>query len=353
MRFSIIAALAACLFTFAAPAWAQPTSPSPGAQSPDPGVSSMDLLGYIRSLEAQIYQLERRVKGMPIGPSKTQLEQAIAALRTELDDHLAAKASQADLEKLVQRVTEIEATLAGQLGWYRDADGDGHGDGVGQLKIATTQPPGYVARGGDCNDGNANVNPASSEVVGDGLDNDCDANTSDVPPAQPARRIYGTVSLTGLVALHPGTYPADTLRNPDHGGAMVEIGFRVPLATGPNGYLNVCTTGGAGYATGHTVPWRVALGLCGGWRLFGADFGFAAEIGALGSITDANAVNQTGDYVGVVGGGFVEVSPTKAPVVLRAGLLAGGGNVRLATESGDESGPAPVFAPMAGLVVTY
>lgn len=354
MRLSLIAALAACLFT--APAWARPTSPSPGAQSPDPDVSSMDLLGYIRSLEAQIVALEARLKSMPKGGlSKAQLETTLAALKAELTEDIALKADQAKLDELAARLATVDAALNGGVTvWYLDGDGDGFGASGGALKAALDQPLGYVIVGGDCADGNAGVNPDATEVVGDGFDNDCDANTSDVPPAQPGRRIYGTVSLTGLAALHPGTYPADTIRNPDHGGAMVEIGFRVPLASGEGGYLNVCTSGGAGYASGHTVPWRVALGLCGGWRLHGADVGFSAEVGAIGSITDANATRQTGDYVGVVGGGFLEVSPTKIPAVFRAGFLAGGGNVRLATKvSGDVSGFAPVFVPMGGVVFTY
>jgi hypothetical protein len=36
---------------------------------------------------------------------------------------------------------------------------------------------GYTEGGGDCNDSNRNIGPASLEVVGDGIDNDCDPTT--------------------------------------------------------------------------------------------------------------------------------------------------------------------------------
>ncbi|HUU01216.1 MAG TPA: putative metal-binding motif-containing protein [Myxococcota bacterium] len=47
-----------------------------------------------------------------------------------------------------------------------DVDGDGYGAGEDCL-------------GTDCNDGDANVNPDSSEIPYDGLDNDCDSSTPD------------------------------------------------------------------------------------------------------------------------------------------------------------------------------
>jgi gliding motility-associated-like protein len=55
--------------------------------------------------------------------------------------------------------------------WYADVDGDGYGDdNVSQN--ACTQPVGYVAANGDCNDADAAINPAAVEVC-DGIDNNC------------------------------------------------------------------------------------------------------------------------------------------------------------------------------------
>ncbi len=58
--------------------------------------------------------------------------------------------------------------------WFRDLDDDGWGDELSaDTSIACTQPDGYAA-GGDCDDTLASVNPDESEVLCDGLDNNCD-----------------------------------------------------------------------------------------------------------------------------------------------------------------------------------
>jgi len=72
--------------------------------------------------------------------------------------------------------------------WYKDADNDGYSDGT-NIKQAT-QPEGYklaedlVANTGDCNDADALINPAQTEICGNGNDDDCNPATSDVctPP---------------------------------------------------------------------------------------------------------------------------------------------------------------------------
>ncbi len=55
--------------------------------------------------------------------------------------------------------------------WYRDGDGDGYGTVAGAVE-ACVAPTGYVDVAGDCNDKNAEVNPAAPEQC-DGVDNDC------------------------------------------------------------------------------------------------------------------------------------------------------------------------------------
>jgi hypothetical protein len=55
---------------------------------------------------------------------------------------------------------------------YRDGDGDGFGD-PGQPMSVCGSLAGYVSDSSDCDDGDALVNPASTEVCGDYVDNDC------------------------------------------------------------------------------------------------------------------------------------------------------------------------------------
>lgn len=63
--------------------------------------------------------------------------------------------------------------------FYADFDGDGYGNpNPAFAKIACAQPAGYVLTMGDCNDGNANANPAAIEVC-DNVDNDCNTLVDD------------------------------------------------------------------------------------------------------------------------------------------------------------------------------
>ncbi|MED5373397.1 MAG: MopE-related protein [Myxococcota bacterium] len=58
--------------------------------------------------------------------------------------------------------------------WYADSDGDGYGD-ASSTQDACDQPSGYVSDTSDCDDSDASVNPAGTEVC-DGVDNDCDGS---------------------------------------------------------------------------------------------------------------------------------------------------------------------------------
>ncbi len=60
--------------------------------------------------------------------------------------------------------------------YYRDSDGDGHGD-PGEEQVACAEPDGFVSAGTDCDDDNAEINPDALEICDPdelSLDNDCD-----------------------------------------------------------------------------------------------------------------------------------------------------------------------------------
>ena len=60
---------------------------------------------------------------------------------------------------------------------YQDADSDGYGD-IDFFTDSCVVPEGYVSDSADCDDGQADVNPAAAEVC-NGLDDDCDALVDD------------------------------------------------------------------------------------------------------------------------------------------------------------------------------
>ncbi len=61
--------------------------------------------------------------------------------------------------------------------WYRDDDGDGYG-ATDDTLTACSQPPGYAAEPGDCDEAAAGVHPGAQEVCSDGVDQDCDGTPS-------------------------------------------------------------------------------------------------------------------------------------------------------------------------------
>lgn len=56
--------------------------------------------------------------------------------------------------------------------WFQDADNDGFGNAA-VSQTATVQPAGFVANSSDCNDANAAINPATAEICGNNIDDNC------------------------------------------------------------------------------------------------------------------------------------------------------------------------------------
>ena len=61
--------------------------------------------------------------------------------------------------------------------WYVDADGDGYGDPNVHI-TSCTQPADYVAVAGDCDDGNAAINPGAEDVC-NFIDDNCDGQVDE------------------------------------------------------------------------------------------------------------------------------------------------------------------------------
>jgi len=68
-------------------------------------------------------------------------------------------------------VDDDDSSVNGTTVWFADADSDGYGDSDTRT-TACDQPSGYVSDNTDCDDVDAAVNPAATEVC-DGVDNDC------------------------------------------------------------------------------------------------------------------------------------------------------------------------------------
>ncbi len=97
--------------------------------------------------------------------------------------------------------------------WYADADGDGFGD-ASSPTLACDAPPAHVADATDCDDTDALVSPAGTEVCGGG-DEDCDGVT-DTDATDPATWYadadgdgFGDAAVTAVDCVAPASYVAE------------------------------------------------------------------------------------------------------------------------------------------------
>ncbi|NTX01861.1 MopE-related protein [Myxococcus sp. CA040A] len=103
--------------------------------------------------------------------------------------------------------SQVDEGLVGA--WYRDADGDGHGDAT-QSTHACARPNGYVSTAGDCNDANASIKPGATEVC-DSVDNNCSGSVDEGLTTQAWYRDadgdgYGTASNSQQKCGQPSGY---------------------------------------------------------------------------------------------------------------------------------------------------
>lgn len=76
------------------------------------------------------------------------------------------------------KIDDVSEGVAGAKLYYKDADGDGHGD-QNASRWSCTAEAGWVETKGDCDDARKDVNPSITEVCGDGVDHDCDGTKED------------------------------------------------------------------------------------------------------------------------------------------------------------------------------
>uniref|UniRef100_UPI0005527729 MopE-related protein n=1 Tax=Algibacter luteus TaxID=1178825 RepID=UPI0005527729 len=74
---------------------------------------------------------------------------------------------------------DTDNTVNATTTYYVDADGDGFGSMASEELCAASAPTGYSDNNTDCNDTDAAINPGAIEIVGNGIDDDCNPATSD------------------------------------------------------------------------------------------------------------------------------------------------------------------------------
>ncbi len=116
-------------------------------------------------------------------------------------------------------INDADASVSDQSSWYIDADGDGYGS-TGSIVASCDQPSGYLASGGDCDDGDAAINPGATELCdASNTDEDCDGAADDADSSATGQSTwyrdadgdsYGTSSTTTAACDQPSGYVSNS-----------------------------------------------------------------------------------------------------------------------------------------------
>jgi len=112
--------------------------------------------------------------------------------------------------------------------WFVDADGDGYGDSGLPTVVSCSQPAGYAAQAGDCNDAVAAIHPNATEIPYNGTDDDCDGSidetgtvTSALLPSFCGATLNSIGTLVGITTIAGHTITGYRIRATN--GAQVQI----------------------------------------------------------------------------------------------------------------------------------
>jgi len=160
--------------------------------------------------------------------------------------------------------------------FFIDADGDSYNNGFPAAPVCygALTPAGYVAvnNGTDCDDALSFVNSNASEILGNGIDDNCDGTVDEVTPTSYLAPVSCGATLTNLAS---PIYAYQLASFPEVGTVQVyrfrvTNGGNVRTFDSPTSSFNLTNlAGGAVYGTTYTVAVSIKIG--GYFRAYGTD----------------------------------------------------------------------------------
>ena len=170
------------------------------------------IVAFVNAASAQVVDATQVGNSVMINLNYQSLDSIIRALESRIESLEGTQDLDGDGVRSNQDCDDDDAAVGAERLWYQDVDGDLYG-GVNSM-LACTQPPGYVAVSGDCDDTESSINPGAADVCGSGIDQNCDNVFSEYPifsasvTISPGGPIYSNMVLTGTAAATDPTNPA-------------------------------------------------------------------------------------------------------------------------------------------------